>query len=139
MWRCVCGQCSLAGTDILDPGRSGKPPVATEAINDLVFMVKRVVLEIFEQQRSELRMDGLRDRSDRLRIDQEEAVEILPWRPPRLCASRLRRRTNRCAGASGVESLPEAQPEAFVNGGLGRDPTSFRITCGRGRTDRKDK
>ena len=34
------------------PERTGERSVASEATNDLVFLVKTVVLELFEQQRS---------------------------------------------------------------------------------------
>ena len=54
------------------PGRTGKPPIASEATNELVHLVKIVVLELFEQRRAEVRMV-----SETARIDQEEAVAYL--------------------------------------------------------------
>jgi hypothetical protein len=55
-----------------DPVRSGERPIASEATNDLVFLAKTVVLELFEQRRSEVRMV-----SETARLDQEEAVAYL--------------------------------------------------------------
>jgi hypothetical protein len=54
------------------PRRSGERPIATEATYDLVFLAKTVVLELFEQRRSEVRMV-----SETARLDQEEAVAYL--------------------------------------------------------------
>ena len=54
------------------PGRSGRGSVPIEATNELLHLAKTVVLELYEQRRSEVRWV-----KETAQLDQEEALAYL--------------------------------------------------------------